>query len=369
MDASIDPGTYELREELTLAVPPAHPVEGVAPNANPLATTVQPPTGGVKLSLLAVQPRRRQPQIYSLKSGVASDLRSIKEAEDETVQSPANDSSVFNSNSSVPVFGESNTALASATSSSTTSVSKDGTGLKRRKPKNNIVKSSSSFVSRVVVSELSSKRLSERSPEGLFVFLNVDRALHWLDFSSKAKHDPLSKVLFTKAHALCHDVNDLTKSTSHLDVIMGTSASDVLWYEPMVQKYARINKNGTINNSPISHIKWLPGSENLFMAAHFNGSLVVYDKEKEDAQFVPEEPDPVVGITDGKTNESCRPSPFRVLKSVNSQNQRTNPVAYWKLSNKKINQFALSPDNRHLAVVLEDGSLRIIDYLKEQYVT
>ena len=366
MDLTIASGTYELREELTLAVPPAHPVEGVPPPTNPLATTVQPPTGATKLSLLTVQPNQRQPQLYSLKAGGASDLRSIKEAEDETVQSTANDSSALNSNGSVPVFGESNTALASVTSSSTTSASKDGSGLKRRKPKTNIVKSSSSFVSRVVINELSSKRLSERNPEGLYVFLNVDRAFHWLDFSAKIKHEPLSKILFTKAHALCHDVNELTKSTSHLDVIIGTSASDIIWYEPMVQKYARINKNGTVNNSPVSHIKWLPGSENLFIAAHFNGCLIVYDKEKEDAPFVPEEPDPVFSATNGKDDEPRRPSPFRVWKSVNSQNQRVNPVAYWKLSNRKINQFALSPDNRHLAVVLEDGSLRIIDYLEEQ---
>jgi len=41
-------------------------------------------------------------------------------------------------------------------------------------------------------------------------------------------------------------------------------------------------------------------------------------------------------------------------------------VAFWKLSNQLINAFAFSPDSRHLAVVSEDGSLRIIDYLKEQ---
>lgn len=42
---------------------------------------------------------------------------------------------------------------------------------------------------------------------------------------------------------LCHDVSLSTKSTSHLDVVMGSSVADILWYEPFSQKYNRINKN------------------------------------------------------------------------------------------------------------------------------
>ena len=58
--------------------------------------------------------------------------------------------------------------------------------------------------------------------------------------------------------------------------------------------------------------------------------------------------------------------PLHINKSVNSKNQKTNPVSAWKLSTSRINELAFSPDRRHLAVVSEDGSLRIIDYLKEQ---
>jgi WD40 repeat protein len=203
--------------------------------------------------------------------------------------------------------------------------------------------------------------LNDRDPEGLFAFANINRAFQWLDLSSKVKDEPLSKILFTKAHMISHDVNELTKSSSHIDVVMGSSAGDIFWYEPISQKYARINKNGVINNSPVTHIKWIPGSENLFMAAHENGQLVVYDKEKEDALFTTELP--------GESTESVKPSSrsLQVLKSLNSQNQKTNPVAVWKLANQRISQFAFSPDQRHLAVVLEDGSLRLLDYLQEEY--
>ena len=37
--------------------------------------------------------------------------------------------------------------------------------------------------------------------------------------------------------------------------------------------------------SPVTDIKWLPESESLFMAAHQDGSMIVYDRDKEDAAF------------------------------------------------------------------------------------
>lgn len=96
-----------------------------------------------------------------------------------------------------------------------------------------------------------------------------------------------------------------------------------------------------------------------------DGTLVVYDKERDDAAFAPEENGAPINEKNGDISE---PSAIHIHKSVNSKNQKTNPVASWKISNQKINAFAFSPDCRHLAVVSEDGTLRIIDYLKEVYV-
>lgn len=125
---------------------------------------------------------------------------------------------------------------------------------------------------------------------------------------------------------------------------------------------------GVINNTPVTHIKWIPGSENLFLAAHMDGSLVVYDKEKDDSQFTPEDDETSVhGSESGHGQNGVKPgTKMHIAKSVHSQNQKTNPVAAWKLSNQRINSFAFSPDNRHLAVVSEDGTLRLIDYLREE---
>lgn len=128
------------------------------------------------------------------------------------------------------------------------------------------------------------------------------------------------------------------------------------------------NLQGIINGTPVSEICWIPGSENLFLAAHMDGSLVVYDKEKEDAQFNPEEEGAYTNGSEAgdEENGNSPMNKIQINKSVHSKNQKSNPVAAWKLSNHRINTFAFSPDSRHLAVVSEDGTLRIIDYLKEE---
>lgn len=344
-------GTYELVDDLLLATPPPHPSEAPIVNPNPLATVPAPPTTGVKMSLVTTSSRNQTPNLY-LVSSRTSDLKSIRESEKEGRKSESGSESARRSFNSVPAFGEGNSALG---------ITHGRDALKRRKPKNNIVKSSSSFVSRVIMHESSNKRLADRNPDGLFAFANINRAFQWLDLSAEKKEEPMAKILFTKAHMLCHDINELTKAPSHLDVAMGSSAGDILWYEPISQKYARLNKNGVVNNSPVNHIKWIPGSESFFIAAHANGQLVVYDKEREDALFTPE-------LDEGADNGAISHKSLDILKSVTSKNQKTNPVAVWKISNQKINQISFSPDHQHLAVVLDDGTLRIMNYLKEEYV-
>lgn len=79
---------------------------------------------------------------------------------------------------SAPAFGEGNIMLS-------TTFSRDIS--KKRKPKNNIAKSNSSFISRVIVHEAINKRLSDRPADGLFVFANINRAFQWLDMSSSTK--------------------------------------------------------------------------------------------------------------------------------------------------------------------------------------
>lgn len=99
--------------------------------------------------------------------------------------------------------------------------------------------------------------------------------------------EPLARITFS-AFPTCHDVNQFTRSHERLDVIIGFSTGDVIWFDPMASRYARINKGGVISASPCVQVRWMPGSESLFMTAHQDGCMIVYDKDREDAlSFVP----------------------------------------------------------------------------------
>lgn len=354
-----------LKDDLHLATPPPHPSDAPQPNNNPLATTIEPLKTGTKLSVVTLSHRR------PLSSGLfrvatAQSARSNPPIAEEPT-SPKSDAGSqvngFGSSgyySSFAGYGDNNPALQAAP---VKGKKKD----EKLKPKNNIVKSNSSYVSRVIPHEALQKRLSERPSDGMFAFANVNRAFIWLDLSSETKVENMTKVLFTKAHVLCHDVNTLTKASGHLDIVMGFNTSDIIWYEPMSQKYARINKNGAIRGGAVQSILWVPGKEHLFLAAFMDGTVVAFDKDKEDAPLVPEEAveNGITNGTDEATNGQAR-NAFKVLKSIQSRDQKANPVAAYKLSNLKINQMAFSPDGSMLAVVCEDGTLTIFDYVAEK---
>ena len=186
-------GTYILKEDLHLATPPPHPSEAPVVNPNPLATTPQPATSGTKLSLLTLISRPSAQLLYkvntstSTRSGVQASIQehpnegreSVDVGSDGGAATSVSGSAIAPlSQISAPAFGEGNAMLQLAGG-------KDAA--KRRKPKNNIAKSNSSFISRVIVHEHLAKRLQEHPADGLFVFANINRAFQWLDLSSPTK--------------------------------------------------------------------------------------------------------------------------------------------------------------------------------------
>lgn len=240
-------GTYVLKEDLHLATPPPHPSEAPIVNPNPLATTPQPATAGTRISLLSLETKSppptffRYPSASALSTSIAEHPNEGRYSNDAKMSSDGEGQGTSLSEApvslnavSAPAFGEGNTLLAPEKTKDLN---------KRRKPKNNMTKSNSSFISRVIINETLSKKLQERSNDGVFAFANINRAFQWLDLSSSSKSDYLTKILFTKAHCLSHDVNQVTKATGHLDVIMGFSTGEIIWWEPISQRYTRLNKN------------------------------------------------------------------------------------------------------------------------------
>lgn len=179
-------GTYVLKEDLHLATPPPHPSEAPIINPNPLATNPQPATAGTTISLLNLE-ARPPPFMYGGISATSLGHASIQEHPNEdTSRDPtlsgsegrANSSEAPRSLGSAPAFGEGTALL-------TPQNTKDAG--KKKKPKNNMTKSNSSFISRVIVHETLSKRMQDRPADGLYAFANINRAFQWLDMSAPNK--------------------------------------------------------------------------------------------------------------------------------------------------------------------------------------
>lgn len=82
----------------------------------------------------------------------------------------------------------------------------------------------------------------------------------------------------------------MTSSKEHLDVIIGFNTGDLVWYDTVCNRYSRINKNGVMNGSSVTMVKWVPGSEELIMASFDDGSILILDKERDDQPFSIPEP-------------------------------------------------------------------------------
>ena len=178
-------GTYVLRDSIHLVTPPAHPHETTPANPNPLASTLTSATSGVKLSLCIVSPRKASPPIHNVSTGsVRSSVESfdIRESDNDSGESrdihrngAGSQGLASTLSSKVPAFGGDNILL-------TVSAGKEGS--KRRKPKSSLLKSSSTYISRVMTNEGLNKRIQEHNSDGLFAFANINRAFNWLDLSS-----------------------------------------------------------------------------------------------------------------------------------------------------------------------------------------
>jgi WD40 repeat protein len=230
---------------------------------------------------------------------------------------------------------------------------------KKKRPKNDLTRTKSSFFSRAP-SAPSPNPHSPTSPaffnEELTTLLlyNTGKAFFWTDLELGQKEHRLN---FSKAFPTCHDVNLCTKASDGVDVVIGFSSGDIIWFDPLANRYLRVNKQGLINSSAVTSIRWCPNSEHVFMASYENGDVVLYHKDKDDQSIslVVLEQDQSFKVTRiGKT-----------VAATGGKNARNNPISYWQVCNASVSAVEFSPDGAQVAIVSMDGCLRIVDFEQE----
>lgn len=194
--------------------------------------------------------------------------------------------------------------------------------------------------------------------EGTYLIFNVGDAIFISDYYSQEK-EPIKAIQFSNANPVCHQFDDDAKDGN--DLLIGLSTGDV--YTASLRQQLQdsgkklvgamhFNKDGSINSSRCTAVSHVPNVEGLFVAAHADGNLYVYDKTK-----------------DGSGD-----APFPPVKDVaqfhvaHARSSKSNPIARWHVCQGSINGISFSRDGAYLATVGRDGYLRVFDYAKETLV-
>uniref|UniRef100_A0A4X2K7K2 Uncharacterized protein n=1 Tax=Vombatus ursinus TaxID=29139 RepID=A0A4X2K7K2_VOMUR len=160
---------------------------------------------------------------------------------------------------------------------------------------------------------------------------------------------PIDKRIYKGTQPTCHDFNQYTAATETISLLVGFSAGQVQYLDLIKKDTSKLfNEERLIDKTKVTHLKWLPESESLFLASHASGHLYLYDVAR-----------------------PCGPAPpqYSLLKQGEGFAVYTakgkaprNPMAKWAVGEGPLNEFAFSPDGRHLACVSQDGCLRVFHF-------
>ncbi|CAB4313095.1 unnamed protein product [Prunus armeniaca] len=199
---------------------------------------------------------------------------------------------------------------------------------------------------------------SSHCGKGFFLVFNVGDTVYISDLNSPDK-DPIKSLHFSNSNPVCHAFDSEAKD-GH-DLLIGLSSGDI--YSVSLRQQLQdsgkklvgaqhYNKEGSVSSSRCTSIAWVPKGNGVFVAAHADGNLYVYEKSK----------------------DSAAESSFPVIKDhtqfsvSHSRSSKINPISRWHICQGSVNSIAYSPDGTYLATVGRDGYLRVFDYSKEQLI-
>ncbi|XP_046971436.1 WD repeat-containing protein 20 [Vanessa cardui] len=162
---------------------------------------------------------------------------------------------------------------------------------------------------------------------------------------------PVDKKMYKGTNPTCHDFNTITMTPESVSLVIGFSTGQIQLIDPIKKELSKLyNEERLIDKTRVTCIKWVPGSSNLFISAHASGQLYVYNEE----------------LTCGTTSPHYQL--FKQGESYSIHTCRTkstrNPLYRWVIGAEGscINEFSFSPCGTNLAVVSQDGFLRVFHY-------
>lgn len=163
---------------------------------------------------------------------------------------------------------------------------------------------------------------------------------------------PIDKKLYKGTNPSCHDFNAAAATYEGAPLLVGFSTGQIQLVYPGRREQGKLyNEERLIDKTKVTCLKWIPGSENHFLASHVSGCLYAYNEEL-----------PCTPTTPSYQPYKCGDG--YIILACKSKSTR-NPLFKWcfgQQENASINEFCFSPCGQHLAIVSQDGFLRVFHY-------
>ncbi|CAG5127405.1 unnamed protein product [Candidula unifasciata] len=160
---------------------------------------------------------------------------------------------------------------------------------------------------------------------------------------------PIDKRIYKGTVPTCHDFNQQFFSPESVLLLVGFTAGQVQLIDPIKKEISKLyNEERLIDKTKVTCIKWVPDSPNQFLVSHSSGQMYVYNEELPCGQTPPNYQPFKQG--DGFAVYTCKTKSTR------------NPLYRWVIGHGAINEFTFSPCSRYLAVVGQDGHMRVFNY-------
>ncbi|XP_054617998.1 WD repeat-containing protein 20 isoform X2 [Dunckerocampus dactyliophorus] len=160
---------------------------------------------------------------------------------------------------------------------------------------------------------------------------------------------PIDKRIYKGTQPTCHDFNALTATAESVSLLVGFSAGQVQLIDPIKKETSKLfNEERLIDKSRVTCVRWVPGSESLFLVAHSSGAMYLYNVENACGTAAPH-------------YQLLKQGENYAVHTCKSKSGR-NPLLRWTVGDGALNEFAFSPDGKFLACASQDGYLRVFGF-------
>ncbi|XP_050406230.1 WD repeat-containing protein 20 [Patella vulgata] len=185
------------------------------------------------------------------------------------------------------------------------------------------------------------------------ICFNVGRELYVYVYKGVKKAvdltKPIDKRIYKGTLPTCHDFNQHYVTSDSVLLLVGFTAGQVQLIDPIKKEISKLyNEERMIDKTKVTCIKWIPQSPNQFLVSHASGQMYVYNEELPCGLAAPHYQPFKSG--EGFSIYTCKTKSTR------------NPLYRWIVGQGAIHEFAFSPCSVYLAIVSQDGYLRVYNY-------